>query len=113
MDYLSLAVQLAATGMTVVFSGLVLLFVLMSLFRYLEARPKSDQSKERAESSASPQPSPDALTPEMMAVISAAVTQAIGRKVRVKRIRYRAADSGTSWSRQGRVTIMGSHRVRN
>jgi hypothetical protein len=47
----------------------------------------------------------------VLAAISAAVALATDRKVRIKRIRYRAP-SEAAWSRQGRVTIMASHVTR-
>jgi hypothetical protein len=52
----------------------------------------------------------DAVDPRILAVIAAAVTEAIGRPIRIHRVR---ADRGAAerWSRAGRLDIMISHRV--
>lgn len=114
MDYLSAAMQLTATGMTVVFSGLVLLFILMSLFQRFESQSttRSAPPVSKPEASGEPMsPASGAASPEVVAVISAAVTASLGHRIRIRRIRYRSP-SGSSWSRQGRITIMGSHYVK-
>jgi hypothetical protein len=57
----------------------------------------------------STQPFVNGLPPEEVAVISAAVTAAMTRRIQVKRVRYLGNVPETAWSRQGRVTIMASH----
>jgi hypothetical protein len=52
---------------------------------------------------------PDAVDPRILAVIAAAVTEAIGRPVRIHRVRDRGA--AERWSRAGRLDVMISHRV--
>lgn len=113
MDYLSAAIQLTATGMTVVFSGLILLFILMNLFQRFESRGTA-KSAPTAKSTTAEETASLAnvgVSPEVVAVISAAVEASLGHRIRVRRIRYRSP-SGSSWSRQGRITIMGSHYVK-
>jgi Na+-transporting methylmalonyl-CoA/oxaloacetate decarboxylase gamma subunit len=100
--------------MTVVFSGLLLLFILMTLFQRVETRKESNTAAAGAqleESHTSSLSHSGAVSPEVVAVISAAITASLGHKIRVRRIRYRSP-SDSSWSRQGRVTIMGSHYVK-
>lgn len=111
MDYIAIGLQLTATGMMVVFSGLVVLFGMMSMFQLLEQRKTSPKTTKTQQP---PIPDSAAITPEVLAVISAAVTETFGKQVRVKRIRYRSPqyDTGNVWSKQGRVTIMGSHHTR-
>lgn len=52
------------------------------------------------------QPDVENLSPETVAVISAAVNVAIGRQAQIKRIRYRKDTQPTMWANQGRVSIM-------
>ncbi len=113
-EELMFGVQLTVTGMTVVFSGLVLLFVLMTIFqrvdRWLLAR---SQSTDNTPSASDALPDHDGtVPPEIIPVIAAAVAVATGRQVRIRRIRYRARPAETSWSKEGRLTVMGSHRTR-
>ncbi len=55
-----------------------------------------DKPQETAASSAE-------ITPEIMAIISAAVTVALGTKARIKRIRYHRTQPGVAWSIQSRI----------
>lgn len=54
----------------------------------------------------------EALSPELVAVISAAAVMTFGPKARIKRIHYRTGRPTTGWSQQGRMTVMTSHNVR-
>ena len=55
---------------------------------------------------------PGALSPEVMAVISAAVTVALGQKAQIRHVRYWRARPTSAWAIQGRISIMNSHGVR-
>jgi len=52
----------------------------------------------------------EGISPEVIAVISAAAATVLDKKVRVVHIRRSITD--TAWQRQGRVTIMSSHVIR-
>ncbi len=56
--------------------------------------------------------SPEELSPELVAAISAAVTVALRKKTRIKSIQYRAARPTAGWSMQGRMTVMSSHSMK-
>jgi hypothetical protein len=64
--------------------------------------------------SASSQQHETSLSPEVFAVVAAAVAIATGRKGRIKRIRYRRGptDVDTTWAKLGRYAIMTSHQPR-
>jgi len=49
------------------------------------------------------------LSPEEVAVVSAAVAAALGKKVEIHRIRLLHDESQEAWSRAGRMDIMRSH----
>jgi hypothetical protein len=70
-----------------------------------EAMRRLGAAVSRAEADA-----PPAISPEIVAVITAAVGEAIGRPVRIHRIHF---DRGAAerWSRAGRMDVMISHRV--
>lgn len=120
MDYLSIGLQLSVTGMLVVFSGLLVLFLLMNFFRYVDQRMTTAQERKRKKAAkrkgepAALPATPDAIPPEVMAVIATAVAAATEKKVHIRRVRYRPAEAAASatWSRQGRVSIMASHITR-
>ncbi|MCK6626575.1 MAG: hypothetical protein L6R45_15530 [Anaerolineae bacterium] len=55
---------------------------------------------------------PAAPSPEVMAVISAAVAVTLGQKARIRRVRYWRARPTSAWAVQGRISIMNSHGTR-
>jgi hypothetical protein len=94
--------------LAVIFVGLIVLIGLVFIFRL---RPKNDDQVDESVRKES-LPLAEGLPPEVVAVISAAVVEALGQRVRIRRIRYHHggdASRSMGWSLQGRVTIMGSH----
>jgi len=112
-EALIIALQLMVIGMGVVFTALALLVVFLTAFKRIDvgmSKPKPEAIPTSAPSAQpSSWPSAYGIPPEEVAVISAAVTAAITRRIQVKRIRYLGNVPETAWSRQGRVTIMASH----
>jgi sodium pump decarboxylase gamma subunit len=112
-DGLVIALQLAIIGMGVVFTALALLVLVLTAFKRVDLA----MSKPRPEAIPTPAPGTQPSAPpsvhgipsEEVAVISAAITAALTRRIQVKRIRYLDNVPETAWSRQGRVTIMASH----
>jgi hypothetical protein len=52
------------------------------------------------------------VTPKTLSVIAAAVTEFLGKKVRIRSARMLQAPHAVShWARQGRVTVQASHNV--
>lgn len=120
MDDLYVALQLTAVGMSVVFSGLVLLVFVLILFQRLDKWITQQRSAPSTDGAGAPEPlvtsEPTALRegvrPETIVVIAAAISVALSRRVQVKRVRYLGVSSENAWARQGRVTIMGSHKTK-
>ncbi len=109
-------------GMIVVFSCLILIAVVVSLIGKImvaiDNRKKAASAA--AQSAAKPAPAPAAkaaapapqggLTPELVAVIAAAVDTALdGRGHRILDIRQSAS---SQWALSGRTDIFASHRIR-
>ncbi len=112
-EELMYGVQLTVTGMTVVFSGLVLLFVLMTIFQRVDRWMNRSQETAMAPAGGDATSDNDENVPSnVVPVIAAAISVALGPHVRVRRIRYRAGPAETSWSKEGRLTVMGSHKTR-
>lgn len=103
MNELAFAWKLTVFGMGVVFFALSLVAGAISLFSRLESL--------RARRDPGPAPEPE-VPPEVVAAIGAALTVAMGQRVRVHRVRYRRGAVEKTWSRQGRISIMASHAVR-
>jgi sodium pump decarboxylase gamma subunit len=115
-NLLIFGLQLTIIGMGVVFTALTLIIYILKLTDrltpWLEKFGGSGHGHGSQTEAAASSETPGALTPEVMAVISAAVIVAIGKRARIRRIRYRSTQPGTAWSVQGRATIMASHTVK-
>jgi hypothetical protein len=94
----------AALAFTVVFTAMLLLTAVCLLLRWLSRRQVVGVRRERL----SPTPG---IEPRVMAVIVAAVTAAIGRRVVVHRVHVHRGGEADRWSRAGRMDVMVSHRV--
>lgn len=53
----------------------------------------------------------DGITPELVAVLAAAATAALGKSVVVRRINVLRPTGQENWSRVGRIDILRSHRL--
>ncbi len=54
---------------------------------------------------------PEEITPEILAVLSAAVAAFLGKKARIRRASLISAGAGNSWAQQGRVFVQASHNL--
>lgn len=112
-DPMSFGIQITIIGLIVVFISLALIAVIIGvvLGRVDEWFVQLKRSQSKAKEAEAPlvELPADQLSPELLAVISAAVTVAIDKKIRIKMIRYRRVPAQPTWSVQGRATIMASH----
>jgi hypothetical protein len=97
----SYVIWIALLSFTIVMCGMLLLASVCALLRRSSGEPHL---------AADPSPAAESLDPVLLAVITAAVSQAIGRRVRIHRVHVHRA-SAERWSRAGRMDVMISHRV--
>lgn len=68
--------------------------------------------KPKQESVSAPVPAKEEVTPEILAVIAAAVAQFLGAGARIRSTRLLATPGGMNpWAQQGRVIIQASHNL--
>lgn len=106
MQDLITALKISLIGISVVFVALVVIGGFIHLLSRMEPEPLVPEPP----SVPPPSETPDA---DLLAVISAAVTTTLGPRVRIRRIRQGVVAEDGTWSRQGRIIIMASHRTRN
>lgn len=104
-------------GMLVVFAALAVLMGLIELINGLTSEKKPGAI---ASPAAKPETTDDIATmapapttghdPHMIAILTAAATAALRRPVAVKSARLVSTQPDSAWARQGRRSIMGSHR---
>lgn len=119
--------QLMATAVGVGFTVLIAVTLVVGLFQRRERnaeQPEEPMGQKWATqqplplsasypgNSIVPESSSNGVSPEIAAIIASAVTVALDRKVRIKRVRYRGAIVETAWSRHGRYSIMTAHAPR-
>ncbi len=113
-DPMAFGLQLTVLGLVVVFFALTLItLVVANLWRVDHWLASRAAKREAAMAEVVPEPtSSDELSPELLAVISAAVSVALDQRVRVKTVRYRRVTRGAGWSVQGRSSVMGATSLR-
>lgn len=74
------------------------------------AAPPTAPPQPKAEQAAPPPPAPEAeaISPEILLAISAAVAAYLGERAHVRAVRLLGT---TRWSQEGRVSIQASHRL--
>jgi len=87
-----------------VLTGMGLLTGVVFLLRGLAVREKRAAIRETV-------PAAPALPDELVAVLAAAASEALGRPLRVHRVHVHREPATEAWSRAGRMDIMVSHRV--
>ena len=96
----------ALVCMSVVMCVMALLVGVLYAFQFVSRR----QAAASASAAASVVPE-DGITPELVAVLAAAATAALGRSVVVRRIHVLRPAGQENWSRVGRIDILRSHRM--
>lgn len=104
---LSGAAVLTVVGLLVVFATLVVLaLVIAGLGRWL-----ADGAEAETATAPAPVAPHDGIDPHHLVVISAAVAAAVGPHARVHKIVMLGRQAGRQWVTEGRVVVMGSHRL--
>ncbi len=105
---------LTVVGIAVVFLALTLLMLMIVGFNRILARGGAKAGAVSAAGAAVAADLPAvgdvAVSPQVVAVISAAVAAALGPGARVHRVRFVGPGERGQWAASGRAGIMGSHR---
>lgn len=115
VDPLITGLQIALAGVSIVFIALALVAMALGLLGRVNLPGKASPVAP-APAETAPLPAPAAalpngqLSPELIAVISAAAADMFGRPVRVTSIRYDRQPGAGAWSSSGRISIMNSRR---
>ncbi len=107
---------LMAVGMAVVFSALSLLVgAIVLLKRILERPPAVEEKPEAKEAEAEEKPEEPVLDDQLIAILTAAATAALGARARVYRVRFLEEEyiSDHAWVQAGRSELHMSHRPRS
>jgi len=73
--------------------------------------PKVEPKPEAVVAAPKPQPAKEEITPEILAIIAAAVAQFVGAGTRIRSTRMVPMAEGNAWAQQGRVIIQASHNL--
>jgi Na+-transporting methylmalonyl-CoA/oxaloacetate decarboxylase gamma subunit len=104
------ALLLLAAGMAAVFTALLMLAGMIRLLVWADRTINSLRIRKYAEKVETHKVD-DVLNDEIVAVISAAVTTALGRAVKIRKVRFLSGEPAAAWAVTGRLNIMASHAI--
>lgn len=118
--------QIAILGMTVVFSALVLISLIIANFDNLEkvikikpyehghghGAPAPKKAEKKPAQEEPTETVEEGISPQVIAALSAAIAVATEKKVRITRVRYRREPAQPTWAAQGRTAIMSGRAVK-
>lgn len=112
---MSAGLILMAVGMAVVFAALSLLLAVIVLLRRIFAATSSSIEEEESRKKAaqeSIQPQERCIDSQLIAILTAAATAALGARIRVSRVRFVGDESSGdhAWVQQARSELHMSHR---
>ena len=107
---LDTGIALTIVGMGVVFTVLCMIMVMLfSLQKAFAQKPKPEPVEKGTETSKTTQPDNE-TSPELMAVIAAAVAVAVKRPHTIRRVNLISNEVSHSWKGHGREKLHSSHR---
>jgi sodium pump decarboxylase gamma subunit len=109
-DRIAQSLTLMGVGMAVVFTALMLLWLAILIMDRLTDRavPAEQPPQPKAPVSEASPPSGQ-HDPQLLAVLTAAATAAMGQRVKLRRVHF-VGEAHDDWTREGRRVVMTSHR---
>lgn len=116
-DPLIIGVQIAVTGLAVVFTALTVVALALGALRRIDGMLTARRARSRMKPQDALRPeggeAPAAqLDPVLIAVLVAAAAETLNQPVRITRVRYYDQQPAGVWSRQGRLAIMAARQRR-
>ncbi len=113
------ALEVLVIGMGAIFASLTFFYLLIVVLKKADTiMAKNDQKKAQAKSDADDLivaedniVTTDEITPELIAVISAAAYSIVRKPVRIKTISFLGNKDDTAWSQMGKMDVISSHNV--
>jgi len=112
LDRLFYSLELAVVGMSVVLTALIFFSFIIWLMKFIDAKISSSKVQNTINETKPEMHELNESDDNLIAVISAAVYVALGKKARIKHIQF--LDTQTqdgSWAVAGRLNVMSSHNI--
>ena len=110
-ELLQQGIELSIVGVVVVFGALIAIMIMLGALQKIGMATTAPPPAPVAAPVVAPGRPAD-LSPELVAVITAAAIAAVGQPIRVRRIRFAGTATNPTWAETGRRDIHTSHRLR-
>lgn len=111
MSAIEEALFILVFGMTAVFISIYFFFLVIFALKKIDEKINDFRVSKKLRAGDSIEKT-NLLTPELVAVISAAVFEVINKPVHIRKIKFLKDEKSGSWTALGRQNIMGSHAIR-
>lgn len=110
LDKLFEALVVMLVGVSAVFSSLLFFYIIIVILQLIDNKLNSIRVNKKLTPLKNEVDDDLKLSPEIVAVISAAIYEVVKKPIIVKKIKY-LSKSDSSWSETGRMIVMGSHNI--
>lgn len=111
MNAIEEALFVLVFGISAVFVSIFFFYILIFALKKIDERINELRVKKKLKSSEILDGG-NLLTPELVAVISAAVFEVINKPIHIRKIKFLKDEKSGSWIALGRQNIMGSHAIK-
>lgn len=110
------ALEVLVIGMGAIFASLFFFYLLILVLKKIDEKlAKSDAQKDLAKENlnANTEQLEDEISPELIAVLSAAAYSVVRKPIRIKTISFLGGQDDSTWSKMGKMDVIGSHNIQS
>ncbi len=111
METILQALFILIFGISAVFASISFFFLIIFVLKKIDEKINEFRVNKKLKSDSLTEKE-NVLTPELVAVISAAIFEVINKPVHIRKIKFLKDEKSGSWTALGRQNIMGSHAIR-
>ena len=108
------ALEVLVIGMGAIFASLFFFYLLILVLKKIDEKlAKSENKAIAVQNNLSPEAElqNDEITPELIAVLSAAAYSVVRKPIRIKTISFLDDKDDSTWAKMGKMDVIGSHNI--
>lgn len=112
LENIEVALMLLIVGLGVVFVSLFMFNILISTMKFVDEKINKMRVGKKLSIKKEDVAPEEKITPEVVAIITAAAIEAFHKPIRIKKIHFLDSHDSSSWTNTGRLGVLGSHSLK-